>query len=113
MSKDLAQIAADVTSGLGLLRQASPEAMKARLARSRWLQLHQKQSIPKTKKLMALAVGIVVHCDRCVAYHTKMAHQHGATGDELVETVAVMGGGPAAVYDADAVRAYDAFSGKS
>jgi AhpD family alkylhydroperoxidase len=26
---------------------------------------------------MALAIGIAVHCDGCVAYHTKMAHQHG------------------------------------
>ncbi len=36
--------------------------------------------------------------------------------DELVETVALavyMGGGPAAVYGAEAVRAYDQFSGKS
>jgi len=70
----------------------------------------------KTKELMALAISIAVHCDGCVAYHTKMAHQHGATRDELVETVTLaiyMGGGPAAVYGADAVRAYDQFSGKS
>ena len=68
----------------------------------------------KTKELMALAIGIAVHCDGCVAYHTKMAHQHGATRDELAETVALaayMGGGPAAVYGADALRAYDQFSG--
>ena len=65
---------------------------------------------------MALAISIAVHCDGWVAYHTKMAHQHGATRDELVETVTLaiyMGGGPAAVYGADAVRAYDQFSGKS
>jgi carboxymuconolactone decarboxylase family protein len=48
----------------------------------------------------------------CVAHYTKMAHQHGATRDEVVETVTLavyMGGGPAA----DALRAYDQFSGKS
>ena len=47
------------------------------------------------------------------AYHTKMAHQHGASRDEVAETVAVavyMDGGPAAVYGADALRAYDQFS---
>jgi AhpD family alkylhydroperoxidase len=67
----------------------------------------------KTKELMALAIGIAVHCDGCVAYH-KMAHQHGASRDEVAETVALavcMGGGPAAVYGADALRAYDQFSG--
>ena len=63
---------------------------------------------------MALAIGIAVHCDGCVAYHTKVARQHGATRDEVAETVALavyMGGGPAAVYGADALRAYDQFSG--
>ena len=67
----------------------------------------------KTKELMALAIGIAVHCDGCVAYHTKMAHQHGATREEVAETVALavyMGGGPAAVYGGDALQAYDQFS---
>jgi AhpD family alkylhydroperoxidase len=43
----------------------------------------------KTKELMALAIGIAVHCEGCVAYHTKMAHQHGAAREEVVETVAL------------------------
>ena len=63
---------------------------------------------------MALAIGIAVHCDGCVAFHTKMAHQHGAGRDEVAETVALavsMGGGPAAVHGADALRAYDQFAG--
>jgi AhpD family alkylhydroperoxidase len=63
---------------------------------------------------MALAIGIAVHCDGCVAYHTKMAHQHGATREEVAETVALavyIGGGPAAVYGGGAPRAYDQFAG--
>lgn len=55
----------------------------------------------KTKELMAVAIGVVIHCDGCIAYHTKMAHQHGATKQEFLETVSLavyMGGGPAAVY---------------
>ena len=61
----------------------------------------------KTKELMALAIGIAVHCG-CVAYHTKMAHQHRASREEVAETVALaiyMGGGPAAMYGGDALRA--------
>jgi AhpD family alkylhydroperoxidase len=63
---------------------------------------------------MALAIGIAVHCDGCVAYDTKMAHQHGATREEVAETVAL------AVYmvvdqrqctGGDALRAYDQFAG--
>ena len=115
MSKDFVQLAAEVASGVGLLRQGSSDVMKA--FGSLAIAATATKAIDiKTKELMALAIGIAVHCDGCVAYHTKMAHQHGATRDEVVETVALavyMGGGPAAVYGADAVRAYDQFGGKA
>ena len=68
----------------------------------------------KTKELMALGIGIAVHCDGCVAYRTKMAYQYGATREEVAETAVLavyMGGGPAAAYGADALRAYDQFAG--
>jgi AhpD family alkylhydroperoxidase len=115
MSKDFVQISGDVASGVALLRQGSPDAMKAFGSLS-MAATASKPIDSKTKELMALAIGVAIHCDGCVAFHTKMAHQHGATRDEVVETVALavyMGGGPAAVYGADAVRAYDQFSGKS
>lgn len=111
MSKDYAQIANDVITGVGLLRYAALEPMKAFASLSTTATASDAIDI-KTKELMALAIGIAVHCDGCVAYHTKMAHQHGATRQEVSETVALaiyMGGGPAAVYGADALRAYDQF----
>ena len=114
MSKDFAQIANDVITGVGMLRQGSPDAMKAFASLSTAATVSNAIDT-KTKELMALAIGIAVHCDGCVAYHTKMAHQHGATRQEVLETVALavyMGGGPAAVYGGDAVRAYDQFSGQ-
>jgi AhpD family alkylhydroperoxidase len=109
MSKDFKQIAGDVITGVGLLYQGSPDAMKAFAALST-AATASKAIDTKTKELMALAIGIAVHCDGCVAFHTKMAQQHGASRDEVAETVALavyMGGGPAAVYGADALRAYD------
>ena len=57
----------------------------------------------KTKELMALAVGIAVHCEGCINYHTREAIRKGASREEVVESAAVaieMGGGPAAVYSA-------------
>ena len=114
MSKDFVQIANDVITGVGMLRQGSPDAMKA-FATLATAATASSAIDTKTKELMALAIGIAVHCDGCVAYHTKMAHQHGATRQEVIETVALavyMGGGPAAVYGGDAVRAYDQFSGQ-
>lgn len=112
MSKDFALIADDVVAGIGALRQGAPEAMKSfgSLAAAATA-THALDT--KTKELMALAIGIATHCEGCVAYHTKMARQHGATREDVVETVALavyMGGGPAAVFGADALRAYDQFS---
>ena len=111
MSKDFLEIAHDVTAGVGLLQQGAPNTMKAFGALS-IAATASKAIDTKMKELMALAIGIAVHCDGCVAYHTRMAHQHGATRDEVAETVALaiyMGGGPAAVYGADALRV-DQFS---
>lgn len=113
MSKDFAQIANDVITGVGLIRQGAPDAMKA-FASLSTAATASNAIDTKTKELMALAIGIAVHCDGCVAYHTKMAKQHGASRQEVLETVALavyMGGGPAAVYGGDAVRAFDEFSG--
>lgn len=112
MSKDFKEIANDVVAGVGLLQNGAPDAVKAFGALA--IAATASKSIDtKTKELMALAIGIAVHCDGCVAFHTKMAHQHGATREEVAETVALavyMGGGPAAVYGGDALRAYDQFA---
>jgi AhpD family alkylhydroperoxidase len=88
MSKDFVQIADDVIAGIGMLRQNAPDSMKAFTALSVAATATHVIDV-KMKELMALAIGIAVHCDGCVAYHTKMAHQHGATRQEIIETVAL------------------------
>lgn len=111
MAKDFAHAANDVITGVGAIRQVAPDAMKAFGALA--TAATASDSIDsKMKELMALAISIAIHCDGCVAYHTKMAHQHGATRQEVAETIALavyMGGGPAAVYGGDALRAFDQF----
>jgi AhpD family alkylhydroperoxidase len=65
---------------------------------------------PKTKELIALAIGIAEHCDGCIGFHAKAALRHGASRAEIAETVAMcvyMGGGPALMYGAKALDAYD------
>ena len=112
MTKDFQDIAHDVITDVGLIRQGSHEAMKGFAALSAGATAAGELD-SRTKELMALAIGIAVHCDGCVAYHTKVALQHGATRQQVAETVALavyMGGGPAAVYGADALRAYDLFA---
>jgi AhpD family alkylhydroperoxidase len=115
MSKDFVEIARDVSAGVKLLQQGAPDTVKAFGALA-MAATATKAIDTKTKELMALAIGIAVHCEGCVAYHTKMAHQHGATREEVFETVSLavyMGGGPSAVFGGDALRAYDQFSAKS
>ncbi|HTS41214.1 MAG TPA: carboxymuconolactone decarboxylase family protein [Xanthobacteraceae bacterium] len=112
MSKDFKGIANDVISGVGLLQQRAPDTAKAFGALARAATASKAIDV-KTKELMALAIGIAIHCEGCVGYHTKMAHQHGASREEIAETVALavyMGGGPAAVFGGDALRAYDQFA---
>ncbi|WP_342800409.1 carboxymuconolactone decarboxylase family protein [Nocardia sp. No.11] len=65
-----------------------------------------------TKELMALSIGIAVHCDGCIAYHVHDALAAGATHAEVVETIGVaimMGGGPAVVYGCEAFEALEQF----
>ena len=112
MSKDYAQIANDVVTGVGLLRHGAPDTAKA--FGSLLTAATATKAIDTTpKKLMTLVIGIAVHCEGCVACLTCLAHQHGAAREEVLETVALavyMGGGPATVYGGDALRAYDQFS---
>ena len=112
MSQDFVKLADEVADGVGLLRQAIPDALKGFAALGMAATATHALDA-RTEELMALAIGIAVHCDGCVAYHVRAAHKHGATRQEVAETVALapcMGGGPAAVYGADALRAYDQIS---
>ncbi len=68
----------------------------------------------KTKELIALGIAIAVHCEGCIACHVHDALEHGATREEIAETVAVavmMGGGPSVVYGSMAMAAVDQFQG--
>lgn len=113
MEQSFTKAADDVVAGIGLIREGAPATMKA------FGSLALAATAPnaldtKTKELMALAISIAVRCGGCVAYHTRAALKAGAIREEIAETVALavyMGGGPAAVYGADALRAFDEYRG--
>lgn len=66
----------------------------------------------KTKELIALAIGITVRCDGCLAYHARAAAKFGASREEVMEAIGVavyMGGGPSMIYGAEALAAFDSF----
>ncbi|MEB8388617.1 carboxymuconolactone decarboxylase family protein [Rhodobacteraceae bacterium KMM 6894] len=67
----------------------------------------------KDKELQALAIGIAKQCVDCIGFHVKGAIAAGATREEVAETVGVcvtMGGGPALMYGAKAMDAFDQLS---
>ncbi|MNE23219.1 Carboxymuconolactone decarboxylase family protein [compost metagenome] len=68
---------------------------------------------PKTKELIALAVGVAARCDGCIGFHTKALARLGATTEEVHEALGVaiyMDGGPTAMYAANAVAAFQEFA---
>lgn len=112
MSKDYIAITRDIAAYMAELRKLTPEPMQAfgALAKSAGADGHLDA---KTKELIALAIGITQRCDGCIGFHAKALHRLGATREEIAEVAAMsvyMGGGPALMYAADALRAWDQFA---
>jgi len=66
----------------------------------------------KTKELIALAIGISTRCDACIGFHAKALVKMGATREEFLDMISVvvyMGGGPALMYAAKALKAFEEF----
>lgn len=94
------------------LRGGAPEVMKGFSAIAQ-AALKANALDVKTKELIALAIGVAMRCDDCIAFHVKAAVQAGASKDEVMETLGMaiyMGAGPAAMYAAHAAEAYAQFS---
>jgi AhpD family alkylhydroperoxidase len=112
MSKDYKQITRDIAAYTGELRKLAPEAMLGFYALAKGASGDGALD-KKTKELIALAIGVTQRCDGCIGFHAKALKELGATREEVAEVMAMsvyMGGGPALMYAADALRAYDQFA---
>jgi len=70
----------------------------------------------KHKELIALGIGVAVHCEPCVDAHVAKCLKLGATEEEIMEATGVgvvMGGGPGYVYAGVAAAALDRESGRA
>ena len=99
----------NINDNLGPLRKAQPEAMQGfgQLARAA---MAEGTVSAKHKELIALAIGITQHCSGCIGFHVKALHKLGCTKAELEEMLSVcvyMGGGPALMYAAETIKAWD------
>ncbi len=111
MTKDWPELTKLLTVDVRQLRAGAPDVMKAfgALAMAAGA---PKALDAKTKELIALAIGVATRCDDCIAFHTKAAVDHGATRDEVVETLGMaiyMGAGPSAMYASHALAAFTQF----
>ena len=103
-----------LSSDLRNLRGGAPDVMKAfsGLAQAA---LAPKALDTKTNELIALAIGVAVRCDDCIAFHVKAAIEQGASREEILETLSMavyMGAGPSVMYASHALSAFEQFSKK-
>lgn len=101
----------ELTAQLRILRSDTPEVMKAfsGLAQAA---LAQKALDGRTKELIALGIAVAVRCDDCIGFHVKAALEHGASRDEVIETLGMaiyMGAGPSVMYANHAIDAFEQF----
>ena len=106
----------DLTRGLSAelknLRGGAPEIMKA-FSSIAQTALAQGALDAKTKELIAVGISVAVRCDDCIAFHVKAAVDHGASREEILETLGMsiyMGAGPSAMYASHALGAYAQFA---
>lgn len=70
----------------------------------------------RTKELIAVALSVGARCDPCIAFHVPAALRHGATREQIMETLAVavmMGGGPSLMYAAHVIEAMEEVPAKA
>lgn len=99
----------DINASLAPFRKAQPDAMTGfgQLARA---SMTDGAISAKNKELIALAIGITQRCSGCIGFHVKALHKLGCSRAELEEMLAVcvyMGGGPALMYAAEAIKAWE------
>lgn len=110
--KDYPAEIARISTNLRVLRKEIPDTMQSFSA------LAQAATKPqaldkKTKELIALAIGVATRCDGCIGFHTEALVRLGAQRLEVEEALGMaiyMGGGPALMYAADALSAFEQFS---
>ncbi|PZQ45832.1 MAG: carboxymuconolactone decarboxylase [Micavibrio aeruginosavorus] len=113
MVKDYKKITSDISEYTAQLKQTSPETMGGFYAMAKAATADGALD-KRTKEFIALAIGVTQRCDGCIGFHAKALKDLGATREEISDVLSMcvyMGGGPALMYAADALRAFDQFNG--
>jgi len=103
---------AEIRSELRALHKLNPETAKGFQALSAGAMTDGALD-KKSRELVALAIAVTQRCEPCVALHVEALMKAGATREEMGSVLATcvqMGGGPALMYAAHALAAWDEFS---
>jgi AhpD family alkylhydroperoxidase len=109
MPTDWSKLMADLRGPLRDLRTGAPDVMKGFSAIAH-AATRANALDARTKELIALAIGVVVRCDDCIAFHAKAALEQGASREQVMEALGMaiyMGAGPAVMYASHAIEAFD------
>ncbi len=106
---DHAGLVHNINQNLAPFRKSQSDVMQgfAQLARA---SMAQGNLSAKTKELIALAIGVTQHCSGCIGFHVKALHKLQCTRAEVEEMLNVcvyMGGGPALMYVAEVLKAWE------
>ncbi len=115
MHKDWPGMAASLAAPLKELRGGTPEVMQGFSAMAR-AALAPKTLDGKAKELIALGIAVAIRCDACITFHAEAALRQGDSRDEVMEVMGMaiyMGAGPAVMYAAQAVEAFDQYAAKA
>ena len=102
----------NINHNLAPFRKSQPDAMQAFGALSK-AAMAEGAINAKNKELIALAIGVTQRCSGCIGFHVKALIKLQCTRAELEEMLAIcvyMGGGPALMYTAEVLAAWDSMS---
>ena len=99
----------DMKNDIRALNRTIPETTRAfaTLGKS----VKESEVLPfKTKEFIALGIAVSQGCEPCIGFHIEALVRIGASREEVADALAMalqMGGGPALMYAAKALAAYD------
>lgn len=103
---------AEIRSELRALHKLNPETAKGFQALSVGAMTDGALD-KKSREFVALAIAVTQRCEPCINLHVEALMKAGATREEMGSVLAMcvqMGGGPALMYAAHALAAWDEFS---
>jgi AhpD family alkylhydroperoxidase len=108
------QVTAEVSATLARLRADMPDTTRGFSALAQ-AATRDGALGKKHKELIAMALSVAARCDPCIGFHAQALVKLGCSRAEFEDMLGMciyMGGGPALMYAAKALDAYEEFGGE-